>query len=60
MDACDKLTKIMGQELDCCASCHEDSNEYDMDLIPIDYKEQIYFVCCRVANDFDRWIKTNE
>jgi len=48
-----RLIKFKGN---CCLSCHEDSNNYDIPMCWIDFgKGREGEVCCSVANAFDNW-----
>lgn len=40
----------------CCNSCHDDHNEFGMDLLDAEYNNEEYYVCCGaiVAIEEDR------
>lgn len=41
----------------CCSSCHEDTS-YGFDLCELDFtKKRCAFVCCRVANAWDKLLE---
>jgi len=62
MNDCDALRFAIGQAMpynsSCCSSCHEDWDLEGMGFEPGDeeYKGKTYWVCCRVSEDFEKFM----
>jgi len=53
-----RLLKKNNMDEGCCSSCHEDYNLGYCDLLEMYFtKNRMAFVCCKVANAWDKLVK---
>ena len=62
MGSCKELKKRYPQFeiVDCCNSCHEDSNEHDVCMCSLTVEGDDFEVCCTIANAYRRAFKIQD